>query len=949
MDAFEEAEADEAEKQHRAFLAATYGEDGRRARERLSFAGPSGLPNMASNGNLRRQSLLLWEKINTAATTGLSPQALSSAPVISPSNPADDPGPRRGSLPLAIPGGGLGRNPSRRRDPLDPSPPTVVGPEDVEDGDENEGLDEESFSYDPAHVGDCGFARACADIQHTSLFAPQRPLPPLLPLSDPGPRLLPSTLALHRANHLLNSRNLQADPLPHPLPPSLHPPAPVDLAEFDIDFILAGSQAQLGGEGVSANSTVDVLDPKPAGVLATPTLKLGVDEEDTFAKFVGEFDDEYGGRRGEWTFRACPPRSPDQPPSAWDPAGNPVVPRAEWDCNGAGKYELYPNGDVRSIQTGSVWRIRRSGGREYELEEKKRGRALAPTAIPESPFNKPTVIVMGESIVLSSKSTHSENGGIKLSQRQRAAYAALNPQLRVSISDHYQLERNARLGSADSAATAKGTAGFSSSLPLVGFHAFKKDRQLSHGEQDAAVPLPSVAERGRASISAPSGRGLSADLLKKKDKRSDSREVGEDDRKKAGGFGNALKRAFKSTLAPNEEKKNAREEREREKMQSQSWSPSVSRSKDYIHPSGRGVADKAGRGHVKTAPAALVERKSNSGRSTRNNSDTSDGPRPSPLSWLDADGSIRPRLSHRGSSGGGASDLPILRQGKAWKGVPEEAIAMIIPVEDDDAPHTRPFTRQSLLVWFVPFNSETEDRPPTVASSSSSHQSFEPHMTSNSNSVKGVDSASLPKFQKLLRRRASKDKVVFKRDKEGMVGLGMPSATPSGVSVDAHLSCPAHPLPFRSFRVVARVVDTDELRPETDTSSSSPFSPLPPSRSTSGARAPSSLGSGQSPKQLEPSLPSTDENDISSLSTAPTSTILAGRTFPTVIAVCHSRSQGVEFVLEGLDRLGFCCGESAWGPTGYEEWRGSGLSENGRHLLDLLWAGCAGIMGLAGI
>jgi hypothetical protein len=84
-----------------------------------------------------------------------------------------------------------------------------------------------------------------------------------------------------------------------------------------------------------------------------------------------------------------------------------------------------------------------------------------------------------------------------------------------------------------------------------------------------------------------------------------------------------------------------------------------------------------------------------------------------------------------------------------------------------------------------------------------------------------------------------------------------------------------------------------------------------------------------------------------SASTAPTSTMFAGRTISTVIAVCHSRSQGVEFVLEGLDRLGYCVGESAWGPTGYEEWRGTGLSESGRELLDLLWAGCTAVMGLA--
>lgn len=86
-----------------------------------------------------------------------------------------------------------------------------------------------------------------------------------------------------------------------------------------------------------------------------------------------------------------------------------------------------------------------------------------------------------------------------------------------------------------------------------------------------------------------------------------------------------------------------------------------------------------------------------------------------------------------------------------------------------------------------------------------------------------------------------------------------------------------------------------------------------------------------------------------SFSTDNSSRPLTGRNFPTVIAVCHSRSQGVEFVLEGLDRLGLCKGESAWGPTGYEEWRGTGLSEHGRKMLDLLWAGCTGVMGLIGV
>jgi hypothetical protein len=129
MDAFAETEAEEAEKQRRAFLAATYGEDGKRARERLSFAGPSVPPQKASPGTpsatLRRQSLMLWERINTAASAArlaeeggvlTNPQSL---PTIMPVKSVEDLGVRRGSLPLAIPGSQLGRSPSRRRDRIE--------------------------------------------------------------------------------------------------------------------------------------------------------------------------------------------------------------------------------------------------------------------------------------------------------------------------------------------------------------------------------------------------------------------------------------------------------------------------------------------------------------------------------------------------------------------------------------------------------------------------------------------------------------------------------------------------------------------------------------------------------------------------------------------------------------------------------------------------------------
>jgi hypothetical protein len=119
-------------------------------------------------------------------------------------------------------------------------------------------------------------------------------------------------------------------------------------------------------------------------------------------------------------------------------------------------------------------------------------------------------------------------------------------------------------------------------------------------------------------------------------------------------------------------------------------------------------------------------------------------------------------------------------------------------------------------------------------------------------------------------------------------------------------------------------------------------------------------GSNETVQQVERSEANDEIADIAPFDTQPTprmrgsdATIIAdkkraGSEFPIIVAVCHSRSQGVEFVLEGLDRLGLCSGQSAWGPTGYEEWRGSGLSDDGWEILDALWAASVGIMGLQG-
>ena len=765
-----------------------------------------------------------------------------------------------------------------------------------------------------------------------------------MPLSDPGPRLLSSTLALHRASHLLSARNLQPEPLPHPLPPSLHPPAPVDLAEFDIDFILAGSLTHLGGDKKSTSVPVDVLRRKDGSSMpATPTIKIvsGGDDEDTFAKFVGEFDDEYGDRRGEWTFRACP---------SFAQRSSTESITSEWESAGAGSYQLFANGEIRSTQQGRIWRVRRVSKREYELEEMNRGHA-GPTQVdaPRQVPTKSTIIASSDCYILACKASHCEHGGVKLAVPAQEKLVAQNsgssgappstPQLRVSISDSAGTDRTARLGSQESTAT--GIAVFSQSLPLGSvLSTYKKGQPPKREGRDSSYEL------GRASISFDTTRNAEKAEAKKQAKavKAQNKELDTDDRKKDRSIGSVFKRGFMapfiSTVAGHENKKAMREERERERLQSQSWSPSgLTRDRGQYHSTGKT--------HI--APRVPGRSLSSVGASKGSQSSSVGSAEKVKAPWLAGHPNQIRRLST-------TLDRDVLeestwREGKAWQIVPDEAVAMVVPIENDESrtahdrlPHRSPFfvdgTRQALLVWYVPFNSESDERPTTSLTSASSSR---PGSDSSSNRFVADSSSSLPKFQKLLRRHQSKDKEAMKRTKVDVPRQGESEQPPPQA-----LSCFLHPLPFRSFRVVARVVDVDDLVSEPDVPATS-FEQWQEQqhRPTKGAALASSFS--KSPKRPEPSiLPSFGDADIASGSTAPTSTIMAGRTFPTVIAVCHSRSQGVEFVLEGLDRLGFCKGESAWGPTGYEEWRGSGLSDKGRELLDLLWAGCTGVMGLTG-
>lgn len=98
--AFEAAEQAEAERQRRAFLAATYGDEGKRARARLSLGGNSTSP--ASPASTRRQSLMLWERIKSSAESSASGHG-TPGPSTTTSSGDDLVGRRRPSLPVNIP------------------------------------------------------------------------------------------------------------------------------------------------------------------------------------------------------------------------------------------------------------------------------------------------------------------------------------------------------------------------------------------------------------------------------------------------------------------------------------------------------------------------------------------------------------------------------------------------------------------------------------------------------------------------------------------------------------------------------------------------------------------------------------------------------------------------------------------------------------------------------
>ncbi|GMK58867.1 hypothetical protein CspeluHIS016_0603090 [Cutaneotrichosporon spelunceum] len=883
--AFEEAEQAEAERQRRAFLAATYGEEARRARARLSLGGRSTTASPASPVSTRRQSLVLWERIRGS---GSSSSAGHRTPSGRSTTTGDDLGIiRRPSLPVNIP-----RTPQADQDALFDDQTVWDNPDNL--------LDVEDYGATPT-----------------------RPLPPLLPLSDPVPRLLPSTLALHRASHLLHSRNLASEPLPEPLPPSLHPPQTVDLSEFDIDFILAGSRSQLGRQGSKSSQRRSNQSGRGSEESLGQGVRPGLEEEDSFAKFVGDHDDDYGGRRGEWTFRAVP-----QPAQPVEKKPTRPVPRAEWESPGAGRYEIYPNGDVRSVESGSVWRVKRASTREYELEQpmpalsatiniNKHRRATPP----------PIVLSPCSAYALASKSVHTENGGVKLPipvQRELSRHSRFSRRFiassrnRSSTGDLVEGDERRRTSSQDSSATAIAQAQCIQSTQLP------RAQAMRHRNSNTST----VSNNSPTSLSPPKDENAG------KDKRLKGRKDTDDDKKKDKGFSGVFKRGlFKASNMLEESKESSRK----------------------FWPNGNS-------GSLKTT--APIHRMLPNHSSDRSDSASASSQHSSKYASESADDEHPDEMF--GSLGLGIEDEQNgghpWKEGKAWDIVPDEALAMVLPVMSETNVSTQfhsptatkafinPFfvdgPRKALLVWYIPFNSSSSsifiDSPVRQGSSTLFKITESPHheVLEGSNMM----SSSLARLPKLLRPRANRVD-----QQAGLVGLkrtpgrSMTATPPTDDEVDwsrssSRASRNLQPLPFRGFRVVAMMVNTEDLR------AASEIPVIPPEAWNEQMRTGKPAPGFHTPPldgrmdEMPSRSPSLAEN--------PPPLVDRNRAFPTVIGVCHSHATGVEFVLEGLDRLGLCKGESAWGPTGYEEWRGTGLSDSGRQMLDLIWAGCTAVMGV---
>ena len=152
--------------------------------------------------------------------------------------------------------------------------------------------------------------------------------------------------------------------------------------------------------------------------------------------------------------------------------------------------------------------------------------------------------------------------------------------------------------------------------------------------------------------------------------------------------------------------------------------------------------------------------------------------------------------------------------------------------------------------------------------------------------------------------------------------------------------------PVRSFRVVSRILTPAELR---DSGLNPPRNIVDPKRmqqqSMSASSSSSYYHSSLNYQRMDRRLSSASilgDNVPSS--------------FSAVIAVCHDRRKGVEFIPEGLDSLGLCGGETVVGPNGtiekmpplfppahmvpVSERRTPPLNAVGRQIVEMIWSGC---------
>jgi hypothetical protein len=686
-----------------------------------------------------------------------------------------------------------------------------------------------------------------------------------MPLSDPGPRLLPSTLALHRASHLLSSRNLESEPLPHPLPASLHPPAPVSVSDLDLDFILSGAYDPPPIDESKRNIMTGNTALSRYAMQNRPGVQLGPGgtDEDSFAKFVGAFDEEYDSRRGDWTFRARPEgRTADS---------------SEWESPGAGRYTISNNCEVVSQRTGKGWRVKKVGTREFELDRiPEEGGASSSSS---SLASDRAATYRRNHLVLASKRMHADLGGLKIVSRSGSIATVMGG--RAQPQDRASPAETPGSGSSTNVGTPR-----PSETPATP----AEPRRATRSQDEGSRPMGGAAQ---------AIKGLQAKI----------QQVGagkEKDKKNRGSFGDKLKRTWLATVKPgmsgtSTEKAARREERERERGQSRSWSGESSQSNWST---------------------------SSSGASNRNRSTTTEGgstvvgtpyDQPSALSSLPEERSL-------------ASMLP----GKAWETVPEDAMAMVIPLRDSNSKRPTTATPRSessgqasffndissrvLLVYFVPFMSGAESGPVSP--------------------VPRLQNDRRTSASQRLSKRGSKDKVQTQLSTSPPDKVNAKDAPPSPSAL--------YPLPFRSFRIVSKVVRPRDLRSGPVSETAEEDDQIPSSESDDTVKQRERAEARDELTEISPFATSPPPRVRGSDATIIANKKRAGSEFPIIIAVCHSRAQGVEFVLEGLDRLGLCAGQSAWGPTGYEEWRGSGLSEDGWEVLDTLWAACVGIMGLQG-